>query len=114
MEDVRTFLRGGVAQMVERALSMREVPGSIPGTSKKHFTDFRLNLTENGYKIALIFEEATGFEFVELNPGPHTCEACALPLSYIPSRRGWDSNPRVQSTRGLAVHRLNHSATSSR
>ena len=25
--------RGGVAQMVERALSMREVPGSIPGTS---------------------------------------------------------------------------------
>ena len=24
---------GGVAQMVERALSMREVPGSMPGTS---------------------------------------------------------------------------------
>ena len=25
---------GGVAQMVERSLSMREVPGSIPGISK--------------------------------------------------------------------------------
>ena len=24
---------GGVAQMVERSLSMREVPGSMPGTS---------------------------------------------------------------------------------
>ena len=28
------FITGGVAQMVERSLSMREVPGSIPGASK--------------------------------------------------------------------------------
>ena len=28
---------GGVAQMVERSLSMREVPGSIPGASKFFF-----------------------------------------------------------------------------
>ena len=28
-------VRGGVAQMVERALSMREVPGSMPGTSRR-------------------------------------------------------------------------------
>merc|ERR1711954_26525 len=28
---------GGVAQMVERSLSMREVPGSIPGASIKFF-----------------------------------------------------------------------------
>ena len=28
---------GGVAQMVERSLSMREVPGSIPGASIPHF-----------------------------------------------------------------------------
>ena len=28
---------GGVAQMVERSLSMREVPGSIPGASKSVF-----------------------------------------------------------------------------
>ena len=27
------FITGGVAQMVERSLSMREVPGSIPGAS---------------------------------------------------------------------------------
>ena len=30
-------VRGGVAQMVERSLSMREVPGSIPGASKNLF-----------------------------------------------------------------------------
>ena len=28
---------GGVAQMVERSLSMREVPGSIPGASTESF-----------------------------------------------------------------------------
>ena len=28
------LITGGVAQMVERSLSMREVPGSIPGISK--------------------------------------------------------------------------------
>ena len=28
-------------------------------------------------------------------------------------RRGWDSNPHVQEHNGLAVHHLNHSATSS-
>ena len=28
---------GGVAQMVERSLSMREVPGSIPGASNLPF-----------------------------------------------------------------------------
>ena len=28
---------GGVAQMVERLLSMREVPGSMPGASKSFF-----------------------------------------------------------------------------
>ena len=34
-------VRGGVAQMVERALSMREVPGSMPGTSnRKVFASF--------------------------------------------------------------------------
>ena len=29
---------GGVAQMVERSLSMREVPGSIPGASNPLFS----------------------------------------------------------------------------
>ena len=34
----QTFnVTGGVAQMVERSLSMREVPGSIPGASKVLF-----------------------------------------------------------------------------
>ena len=33
MDHVLIHVTGGVAQMVERSLSMREVPGSIPGTS---------------------------------------------------------------------------------
>ena len=34
---------GGVAQMVERSLSMREVPGSIPGASNNfHFFKSRI------------------------------------------------------------------------
>ena len=32
-----SFYTGGVAQMVERSLSMREVPGSIPGASTESF-----------------------------------------------------------------------------
>ena len=32
-----TLNNGGVAQMVERSLSMREVPGSIPGASTESF-----------------------------------------------------------------------------
>ena len=35
---VVTNQSGGVAQMVERSLSMREVPGSIPGASKFYST----------------------------------------------------------------------------
>ena len=31
------IILGGVAQMVERSLSMREVPGSIPGASSHYF-----------------------------------------------------------------------------
>ena len=33
---------GGVAQMVERSLSMREVPGSIPGASNTDFFSLTL------------------------------------------------------------------------
>ena len=33
----RAVIEGGVAQMVERSLSMREVPGSIPGASTFFF-----------------------------------------------------------------------------
>ena len=35
--EIRFRYTGGVAQMVERSLSMREVPGSIPGASKIFF-----------------------------------------------------------------------------
>ena len=33
MDNNCAYMQGGVAQMVERSLSMREVPGSIPGIS---------------------------------------------------------------------------------
>ena len=33
LENNNRICIGGVAQMVERSLSMREVPGSIPGAS---------------------------------------------------------------------------------
>ena len=33
LNDFRSVSEGGLAQMVERPLSMREVPGSIPGFS---------------------------------------------------------------------------------
>ena len=41
-------MEGGVAQMVERSLSMREVPGSIPGAS-----------------IHILFAKAEGVECLE-------------------------------------------------
>ena len=37
-----TCMSGGLAQMVERSLSMREVPGSMPGFSNSNFS-FSLN-----------------------------------------------------------------------
>ena len=42
---VRKLSIGGVAQMVERSLSMREVPGLIPGASKP-FPHFRGLITK--------------------------------------------------------------------
>ena len=39
-----SWRNGGVAQMVERSLSMREVPGSMPGASTKfHLVFFHFN-----------------------------------------------------------------------
>ena len=53
---------GGVAQMVERSLSMREVPGSIPGASKFFLTiRHRLlvgKLLQKNKKIVCIVRES--------------------------------------------------------
>ena len=43
---------GGVAQMVERSLSMREVPGSIPGASNTFFSPFFAKYEKALKKIA--------------------------------------------------------------
>ena len=40
---------GGVAQMVERSLSMREVPGSIPGASKCNLFSRGMGMIVNFY-----------------------------------------------------------------
>ena len=42
---------GGVAQMVERSLSMREVPGSIPGASKSLFNFFQFYVLIQNSKV---------------------------------------------------------------
>ena len=34
--------------------------------------------------VWLLFQQKTWWRCQGLNPGPHTCKACALPLSYIP------------------------------
>ena len=47
---------GGVAQMVERALSMREVPGSMPGTSTLIFFSLTIKLILQNL-IELLFEQ---------------------------------------------------------
>ena len=50
------FKIGGVAQMVERSLSMREVPGSIPGAS---ITIFFFGLKHSFYRHNLLANELT-------------------------------------------------------
>ena len=45
---------GGVAQMVERSLSMREVPGSIPGISKLFYKFFAF-LIESFFDNDMLF-----------------------------------------------------------
>ena len=42
---------GGVAQMVERSLSMREVPGSIPGASTESFIFILSRSNEHGLQL---------------------------------------------------------------
>ena len=62
---------GGVAQMVERSLSMREVPGSIPGASRTFllFMFSRLSRTKQNL-------HRPGIE-----PGPPAWQASILPLN---------------------------------
>ena len=64
------LITGGVAQMVERSLSMREVPGSIPGISKL----FRCIITcwisiSNGTRCILPLEKMPTdvFRWISLN-----------------------------------------------
>ena len=61
---------GGVAQMVERSLSMREVPGSIPGASRYFYTLFYPS------KILPKVLHRPGIE-----PGPPAWQASILPLN---------------------------------
>ena len=62
---------GGVAQMVERSLSMREVPGSIPGASRTFliFMYSRISRTKQNL-------HRPGIE-----PGPPAWQASILPLN---------------------------------
>ena len=44
-------IHGAVAQMVERALSMREVRGSIPRSSRNYFCSFFFRRVQNRFGI---------------------------------------------------------------
>ena len=61
---------GGVAQMVERSLSMREVPGSIPGAS-------------NLFYYCCVFEQFNhkNLHRPGIEPGPPAWQASILPLN---------------------------------
>ena len=76
---------GGVAQMVERSLSMREVPGSIPGASKSfsHLCACLPNST-NRLSIKFQLEKAkcqNSLHRPGIEPGPPAWQASILPLN---------------------------------
>ena len=93
--------------MVERALSMREAPGSIPGISSCFILVLRTHQPDTTVKsrvfiligdrsdhkagspihVSHVMEKKI-WRCRGSNPGPHTCKACALPLSYIPIYTG--------------------------
>ena len=55
--NISRLMCGGVAQMVERSLSMREVPGSMPGTSRLPFVSFTLlNVIHNKQRKLISFK----------------------------------------------------------
>ena len=95
-----SHITGGVAQMVERSLSMREVPGSIPGASnyfekimwslKQHFNDLKQVLHCYLRKSAktTICMQRPGIE-----PGPPAWQASILPL-----------NQRCHTFKALSYH----------
>ena len=64
------YTDGGVAQMVERSLSMREVPGSIPGAS-------------NLFYYCCVFEQFNhkNLHRPGIEPGPPAWQASILPLN---------------------------------
>ena len=87
--------------MVERSLSMREVPGSIPGAS----TTFEIFLFEPLTKKSL---HRPGIE-----PGPPAWQASILPLNQRCSLAAWSVLTRCipdkieqQQEKGAAVGRI--------
>ena len=85
------FISGGVAQMVERSLSMREVPGSIPGASIPFWKNVYLVLNFFPAFFGLISPRFIQFpaKIMEskrlhrpgIEPGPPAWQASILPLN---------------------------------
>lgn len=79
--------------MVERSLSMREVPGSIPGASILFFCDLCLHMFFQPAKTLLILSPSTISTFLAkekytkrlhrpgIEPGPPAWQASILPLN---------------------------------
>ena len=113
---------GGVAQMVERSLSMREVPGSIPGASTDIFMNLNLpNSQKSGKHSAHVFFFAVcsraqnlesgnfpllrrisllkwvqGSSHLEIRTSLH--EVAWKPCMWLEGARRWDSHNLWSST----------------
>ena len=90
---------GGVAQMVERSLSMREVPGSIPGASKifKLFLQLFIRALKDFCK-----EDTRQVKIESFALLVDVCAFDSLTLD-IAERRSWQ--PKILAI-GLAHHRI--------
>ena len=82
---------GGLAQMVERSLSMREVPGSIPGFSKFFFFENYCYFFFYFWPVARITNRVSAANCGEVdNPfqilASRLCRTC-WGMSSLPSRR---------------------------
>ena len=87
--------------MVSTLDSESSDPSSNLGRTYFFFWWLKIVADEKFYRPTTI----QNWRYRELNPGPHTCEACALPLSYIPD---WVSNVALSFSNAMPVimHKL--------
>ena len=68
------------------------------------YVGFSMNSFLPGRLLQVSCHHKTSWRCRGLNPGPHTCKACALPLSYIPCTH----NSKRQRRRAKTIIRKGH------